>query len=82
MQGKAVVGVDEVRLHEVACRQVIPDEACEVGAGFFGHAVDEIVVEPILRVEADIRVVAPDMAQAKPVIREGADEPIEAGVGQ
>ena len=82
MPGQPVVGVDEVRLHEVLRGQVISDEPREVGAGFFAHAVDEVIVEAILRVETDIRVVATDMAEVEPVIREGTDEPIEAGVGQ
>ena len=80
--GHPVVGIGEVGLHKVLRGKVVTDQAGEIGAGFFGHAVDEIIIETIFRVETNVGLIAAHVAQVQPAIRERTDKPLEARVGE
>ena len=82
MLGHPVVGIGEVGLHKVLRWKVVTDQAGEIGAGFFGHAIDEIIIETIFRVETNVGLIAAHVAQVQPVIRERTDKPLEARVGE
>ena len=62
--------------------QVVADQAGEVSAGLLAHAVGQIIVEPILGVEADVGFVSAEVTQVEPVIGEGVDEAREARLAE
>ena len=80
MSRQSVIGVDEVGLDKTLGWEIIADEPREIGTRFFSHAVHQVIVETVLRVEADVGLIPAHMAQVQPVIGERADEAIEVGV--
>lgn len=81
MGGEAVVGEDEICFYQHAGGQVVADHRREEGAGLALHAFDEVFVKAIFRKEADVGVVAADVAEIEPAVGEVFDEAVKAGTG-
>ena len=78
---QTVVGEDEIGIHEHLGGQVVANHRGDEGACLQLHAFDKIIIEAILGIESDVRLVAADVAQIEPVIGETADEALKATAG-
>jgi len=57
--------------------EVLAKHGCHESSRFPLHRLDQIIVEAVLRVEANIRIIPPDMTQIQPVVRKIAHKPLE-----
>ena len=80
MGGEPVVDQERVAVDERRDRGVASDHLLDEGARLAAQRLDEPVVEAVFRIEPRVRLVAAQMPQIQPMIGDGADEPLEAGV--
>ena len=81
MPGQAVVDEHEIRMHQRAYWQVVAHHGGDEGECLALHRVDQIFVQTVFGVQADVGILAPQMAQVEPVVREALHELLELAAG-
>ena len=68
MQRKSVVRVNKICVDQQTRRQIVPNHRGKERARLSLHRFNQIIIKPILRIKADIRLIASDLSQIEPVI--------------
>jgi len=78
---EAIIREDEIGLDERGGGEIVAHERGEKSARLLLHGFHEVIVEAVFRVEADVRFVAPHLAETEPVVGEVFHEAREAFAG-
>ena len=81
MAGESFIGIYKIRSHHGDCRQVVANHGLEERARLVLHRFDQIVVEAVLGIQADVRVITANVPEIQPIVGEVADKAVEARAG-
>ena len=78
MPGEAIVHEDEVCVNQRMRGKIFANHRREKSSGLTAHRLDEIIIQPILRIKANVGIIPAQLSQVEPAIGEMADEAIKA----
>ena len=78
MPRETIVHEGEVCVNQRTRGKILANHRREKSSGLAAHRLDKIIIQPILRIEANVRFIAAQLAQVEPAIGEMSDEAIKA----
>ena len=78
MPREAIVHEGEVCVNQRIRGKIFADHRREKSSGLTAHRLDKVIIQPILRIKANVGFIPAQLAQVEPAIGEMSDEAIKA----